>query len=104
MGILSQQDIVITSAGRTLYECAYQGRPGIVVPSIEHEGKTSAEYSRLTGGFDVKLWRDEESPNIILQSLREYTRDVSRRKAVFRASRKLVDGKGLKRVLSIVDV
>ncbi len=47
--LLSRQDIVISAAGRTLYECAYFGRPVIIVPSIEHEVLTAAEYEILSG-------------------------------------------------------
>lgn len=100
--LLSLQDIVITAAGRTLYECAFFGKTVISVPSIEHEEKTSKEYSFLTGSIDIGLWNDCESPARLSEALNFYENDTGIRQSIFKNSRGLVDGFGLKRVLEII--
>ncbi len=100
--LLSLQDIVVTAAGRTLYECAFFGKTVISVPSIEHEEKTSSEYSFLTGSIDIGAWNDRESPARLSKALNLYESDIGIRRGIFEKSRGLVDGLGIKRVLGII--
>ena len=100
--LLSRQDIVITAAGRTLYECAYFGRPVIIVPSIDHETITAKAYAERTGSFNIGLWNDATSPYAIIDRVNSY-RDYLFRKEIFNVSRKLIDGNGLKRVLRAIE-
>jgi spore coat polysaccharide biosynthesis predicted glycosyltransferase SpsG len=100
--LLNAQDVVITAAGRTLYECAFLGKPVITVPSIEHEEITAREYSALTGSADVGSWEDAASPGKLLDALEAYNNDSGLRNRVSAKSRDLVDGRGLKRVLQII--
>lgn len=99
---LSKADIVITSAGRTLYECAYFGRPVIIIPSISHETITAREYARLTGCTDLGLWQDETSPDSLRQTLKELKENYNLRLEISKRSRMLVDGKGLERVMRLI--
>ncbi|MDD5005993.1 MAG: DUF354 domain-containing protein [Candidatus Omnitrophica bacterium] len=101
--LLSLQDVVITAAGRTLYECAYLGKPVIIVPSIDHEIVVSAEYAKLTGSFYVGHWDDVISPAKIIKALDYYKNNYSKREPIFKSSRNLVDGSGLKRILAIIN-
>lgn len=100
--LLSSQDIVITSAGRTLYECACLGRPVIVVPSIEHEAITAESFSKLTGNPSVGFWQDTLSPDTLRRNLDSYL-DYQERLRVSERSCRLVDGKGLERVISLIE-
>ncbi|GAX62915.1 spore coat polysaccharide biosynthesis protein, predicted glycosyltransferase [Candidatus Scalindua japonica] len=100
--LLSQQDVVITAAGRTLYECAGLGRPLIVVPTIEFEALRSIEYERLTGSFDIGLW-DVSSPEKIMNAMRIYTENKNLRRSIFKTSRRLVDSHGLERILNLLN-
>ncbi|MCX5816451.1 MAG: hypothetical protein NTX75_09455 [Proteobacteria bacterium] len=104
LGLVGSQDIIITSGGRTLYECAYLGRPVIVVPSIDHEKKTSAEYARLTGSIDIGLWNDKMSPAAIKAALDLYIQNRSSRQSIFEASRGIVDGRAMQRILSLLNI
>lgn len=100
--LLSHQDVVITSAGRTLYECAFFGKSVITVPSIEHEENTSQEYSVLTGSIDLGLWNDKESPGRLAKAISFYEDNPVIRQSIYKKSSNLVDGRGLKRVLGII--
>jgi len=101
--LLSRQDIVITSAGRTLYESAYFGRPVVIVPSIEHEAKVAEEYAARTGAFNIRMFNDFTSPDKIIDALAIYFSESGLRRSVFESSRALVDGRGLGRVMDIVN-
>jgi len=100
--LLSSQDVVISAAGRTLCECAYLGRPVIVVPSIEHEAKISLEYARLTGSFDIGLWNEEVSPNKVISALNKYANSYTLREYVFNYSMGLIDGLALERIMTLL--
>lgn len=101
--LLSRQDIVITAAGRTLYECACAGRPVIVTPSIEHEAVIAAEYARLTGCFNIGLWHAHESSSRLANALYAYSNSFSLRNSVSEGGRKFFDGKALERIISLIN-
>jgi len=101
--LLSTMDVVITAAGRTLYECAYLGRPTIIIPSIEHEAETSNEFSKRTGSFNINIWNNDSSPEKIKNALNVYYQDYKFRSDVSVKSRRLIDGNGLFRVLKLIE-
>lgn len=100
--LLSCQDIVITSGGRTLYECAHLGRPVIILPSIDHEAKTAEEFEKTTGSINVNLWNDKRTPEKIKKTLEEYISNYELRDKISKNGRKLVDGKGLNRIINLL--
>lgn len=100
--ILNRQDVVITAAGRILYECACLGRPTIMVPSIDHEVIVSSEFAKLTGSFDIGDWNEDTSPDKIMKALKEYQKNYALRESISKNSRTLLDGLGVQRVLSII--
>jgi spore coat polysaccharide biosynthesis predicted glycosyltransferase SpsG len=101
--LLSKSDVVITAAGRTLYECAYLGRPLIIVPTIEHESVTAKKYAELSGSIDVGCWDTEKAPEKIIHALFCYAHDYHMRKTIYKKSRQVVDNKGIQRVLKIIN-
>jgi spore coat polysaccharide biosynthesis predicted glycosyltransferase SpsG len=103
MGLLAGQDVVITSAGRTLYECAALGKPVITVPTIAHEAVTAAEFSRLTGSPDIGQWDTVSGPARLLAAMETYWRSPRLRHGVGQAGCQLVDGMGLQRVVSVLE-
>lgn len=103
ISLLSGQDIIITAAGRTLYECAFFGKTVITVPSIEHEAMTSREYAVLTGSLDIGRWEDNRSPLRLAEAFVICQSDFNIRQRIYEKSRQLVDGFGLKRVLEIIN-
>ena len=100
--LISVQDVVISAAGRTLYECAYFGRPVAVVPSIKPESISSKEFARCTGSLDIGLWDERKSPGKLKAAIDKYNEDYFLRKSIFQKSRHLVDGFGIKRVTRIL--
>jgi UDP-2,4-diacetamido-2,4,6-trideoxy-beta-L-altropyranose hydrolase len=102
MDIINNQDFVICSAGRTLYECAYLGRPIIIAPTIEHEEVTAAAYSQKTGCINIGIWDERLSPRRLREAVKEYANDLPMRQAISSAGKHIVDKFGNKRVLNII--
>ncbi len=102
LSLLSVSDVVITAAGRTLYECAYFGRPSIIVPSIEHESVTAKTFAELSGSTEIGRWDDLTSPIRIIRALSSYSQNYTIRKQIFTKSRQMVKNDGQKRVLNII--
>jgi len=98
--LLAAQDLIICAGGRTLYECAYMGRPVVVVPSIDHEDTTAQIYHQLTTSPNVGLWSNETSHKI-WRAMADYE-SLQRREEVFHLSRNLVDGLAYRRVMNII--
>lgn len=101
LDILSKQDMVIIAAGRTLYECAYLGRPAIVAPSIEHESVISSLYAEKTGSINLGLWDAKMSPLKLGESIAAYKSNYALRCSMHTAGRALIDGRGKERILEI---
>ncbi|HNX82012.1 MAG TPA: hypothetical protein PKL77_07700 [Candidatus Omnitrophota bacterium] len=100
--ILRKQDIVITACGRTLYECAYLGRPAILVPSIKHESIIAGIYAQKTGCINIGLWNKKKSPLKLVKSLAAYKARLDLRRSIHAAGRAFIDGKGQERILELI--
>jgi UDP-2,4-diacetamido-2,4,6-trideoxy-beta-L-altropyranose hydrolase len=100
--ILASSDLIMTAAGRTLYECALLGRPALVIPSIEHEDVTAKRYELLTGCLNMGLWNDN-TPNKISNSIKKYE-NYKYRKSLSLGGQKIVDGKADKRIIKLLDL
>ncbi len=103
MEILTNADIVITAAGRTLMECSYLGIPTIIVPSIDHEELIALQYSRLTGATNIGIWNDISSQSKLIDALIQYIETYLQRKQISDSAKKIIDGNGLFRILMSSD-
>lgn len=101
IGLMSRQDVIITAGGRTLYECAYLGKPVLIIPSIEHEALMAAAYAKATGSLFLPVWEDAVSGHRVSEALNYYSNNYSIRKAIFQSSIKMVDGNGVERILGL---
>jgi spore coat polysaccharide biosynthesis predicted glycosyltransferase SpsG len=101
--LLNEQDVIITAGGRTLYECAFLGKPVSIIPSIEHELVMARAYAEATGSQFLPGWEDPGSGQQLLAALDYYARSYSVRKSIYESSRKVVDGKGVTRILELID-
>ena len=91
-----EQDLVISSSGITAYELACLGIPSILIPADEYQTKTSAEMEKMGFGINYGRWDNNFSK---LDKLISFISDYSIREKMYLSGRKLVDGKGLSRVL-----
>lgn len=98
--IIAKQDLVICSAGRTLYECAYLGRPTIITPSIDHEDITAQIYSNLTGNYNVGLWCNNSGEKILKQ-IKRYE-NYKFRQNIYKLSSSLMDVGAREKIVKII--
>ena len=98
--IIAKQDLVICAAGRTLYECAYLGRPAIIIPSIQHEVATAETYSKLTKNCNIGLWNDESGEKILNQI--EHYKSYKIRQKIHNISSNLVDAGAKEKIVKII--
>ncbi|MCU7834978.1 MAG: hypothetical protein KZQ83_06940 [gamma proteobacterium symbiont of Taylorina sp.] len=99
---ISHKDIIITSAGRTLYECAFLGLPSIIVPSITHEETTARVFAEITGSVNLGIWH-ENSAELLNKAIEDYCENFKYRSIMSKRGRKVVDGNGLQRVYNLIN-
>jgi spore coat polysaccharide biosynthesis predicted glycosyltransferase SpsG len=94
--LMYNADIAITSGGVTVYELAAVGTPGIVLCQNEHEDTNVFERY----GTVIKLGLGEVvSENEIVNALQQLIKNVNLRQTMSKKGKKLVDGKGTKRIV-----
>jgi spore coat polysaccharide biosynthesis predicted glycosyltransferase SpsG len=99
--IFKNSDLVITSAGSTLFELSIQGIPCISIIAIKHQ-KLYAEYFHKKGvtinlGFKSKI-----SKSKINNTISQLLCNDKKRKSMCKLGPKIVDGKGTQRVCKIL--
>ena len=93
-------DIGITSGGDTCLEMVYTGIPTIVIPSIWYEEET-AWYLAERGAAEC-VYLNEVNENL-LNRIDDLIRDYPKRKSLSIKGKKLIDGKGIERVFTIIN-
>jgi len=97
--IFSKQDLVISSSGITAYELSHVGVPTIFIPSELHEIKTANALVEHGFGLNFGKWDGNfKKLEDMICSLNDY----KKRKKMFYSGRKLIDGKGLSRIVKIL--
>lgn len=97
--LIYDADIAITSGGVTVYELSAVGTPGIVLCQNEHEDTNVFERY----GTVIKLGvGDAVSENEIVNAIRQLMEDVNLRQNMSKRGKKLVDGKGTKRIVDTI--
>lgn len=100
--LFAEADLAIMAGGRTPYEAAFVGVPGIIIPSIEHETGTAQAFSHRGAFLSLpsgqRLLQDRFDP-ILGGALERLQRDQSLRQDMSERARMLVDGRGTDRVV-----
>ena len=97
-----KSDLVISNAGNTLFELATQSIPTICIPVIEHQ----VPYAKFfhTNGFAINLgfWKNVKNKDIEKNVIKLLKNTDKRKKMSFKGN-KIIDGKGLFRVIKIIE-
>jgi spore coat polysaccharide biosynthesis predicted glycosyltransferase SpsG len=93
--LMANTDIAITTAGNTMYELACLGTPNIVV--CNHENHLNAANSFEKRGAVINLGMIPSGEKI-KKAVERLIDDYGKRKKLSMSARKLVDGKGSKRI------
>ena len=95
-------DIAITAGGTTCWELAFMGLPSVIIISSDNqqpiaEGLDSAGTSINIG------WQQEAAPNKIAETIQKLLLNAKARKEMCEVGRRMVDGFGLKRLISVCE-
>lgn len=95
-------DLIISNAGNTLFELATQKIPTICIPVIEHQIPYAEFFHKKGFSINLGFWKNlknDEIKNTVIKILKN---PVKRKKMVSNGN-KIIDGKGLSRVIKILD-
>ena len=96
----SRVDIAISNGGNTLFELATMSVPTLTIPGFKHEIKYAEAF--MSDNFSINLGFCQSNKKIIHSSLNDLLSDLSLRKKMCVHGKKIVDGKGLSRVVKII--
>ena len=91
-------DLVISSAGNTLFELATQNVPTLIVAADEHQIPYGKNISKAGFGLFMGLWKSL-TPLKITKTLQSILLDTNQRKNISKNGKKLIDGKATSRII-----
>ncbi|NOZ28641.1 MAG: hypothetical protein GXP39_11390 [Chloroflexi bacterium] len=103
--LMQSADLMILAGGRTAYEAARLGVPGVIIPSAEHEERVAEAFAREgTFLFLPQGWRlpEEEFERRLAPILDRLLNDRSLRARMSERGSSLVDGRGRRRVARLL--
>jgi UDP-2,4-diacetamido-2,4,6-trideoxy-beta-L-altropyranose hydrolase len=92
---LAWADVAVASAGSTCWELAYMGLPGVLIPLAENQQPIARELDRL--GAAVHSTASTAGDAVALLA-----GDEARRRAISASAKRVVDGKGARRVVDAI--
>jgi len=98
--IMKNADIAITAAGITLYELATLGIPSIVIPQTKHQEDIAKAFEK--SGTCVNIGKSPDN-KLIYESTIMLMNSKLLRKQLSEKAKILVDGKGLKRIVKLIE-
>lgn len=99
--LMAWADIAIAAGGSTNWELAFMGLPSLVITIADNQ---KASTIKLDEQKIIKYigWHQDITSAQICQSLQKMIIDHTNREKMSKKGRKLVDGHGVKRVLSLM--
>ena len=102
LDIYLESDIAISAGGSSCYELAYFGIPNIIITVSDNQLNIAKELNKKN--VSIYLGKKEDfSPNRIKENVLKLINDTSLRKKMAENGRKLVDGKGKKRIADVIE-
>ncbi|MGR3218340.1 MAG: hypothetical protein ACUZ8H_00800, partial [Candidatus Anammoxibacter sp.] len=99
--IMTQSYIGITAFGTTLFELAYMGVPSIVIANYKSDKYDMAAFGKLNIGIPLGYYMDVSSADIE-KTAEMFITDSELRENMSQNGKKLIDGKGVERIASII--
>ena len=97
--LLAWADLAILGGGLTKYEAAVTGTPALVIAQYESEIRPNVEFA-AAGTLQYLGHIDDVKENDIREAVTKISADYPGRVKMAQTGRKLVDGKGVERILS----
>jgi UDP-2,4-diacetamido-2,4,6-trideoxy-beta-L-altropyranose hydrolase len=98
--LFSNQDLVISSTGITIYELACLGIPTIMIPINSAQKESAKEMEKR--GFGKIIDSNKLNLKKLEQTYLKFD-DLDYRKKMFKSGRKIIDGKGVERIGKIME-
>jgi len=95
-------DLVICSPGNTLYELCIQQIPTISIAAEPHQLEYANDFSKKGFSKNLGLWKNMNS-DLVRKSTISLLNKPKKRKEMCIAAKKIIDGKGLHRVIKVID-
>lgn len=92
-------DLAITGGGLTKYETAVTGTPGIIISQVAHQADLVKEFEKEGTALNLGLG-SKISEEDIAEAVRRLLRDDALRAEMSKKGKKLVDGRGIERIIS----
>ena len=99
--IMSKQDIAITAGGMTLLELCHLGIPSVIVCGEKFENETALLMEKNGFGINLGFGKDVSKTRIV-QKTQELLENYDKRKKMNIAGKRLVDEKGVDRIIQII--
>ena len=100
--IMKNKDIIITSAGVTLIEILTIGVPSIIITGDKHELENANRIANKKAAISLGYVKNV-SQKILYETVEELIQNYNKRKALSRNAQKISDGKGLERIIKIIE-
>ena len=100
--LLATADIAITSGGLTFFQALSLGCSVIVLSQYPHQAQTVSDFSTCGAYLDLGLGKDVES-SLVRDKLESLINDNRLRLSFYERARNLVDGKGLDRIVKLIE-
>jgi len=97
--LMLKNDILLSTAGNTMYEAASIGLPNIVFCNHQRHNEIATPFEKL--GIVINL-ETEPKINTIKNAIHSLINDFNQRKKMNRLGKKLIDGKGAERITKVV--
>ena len=99
--LMFKADIAITNSGLTKYELAFVGVPMLIISNNQHQAKYSEIFISKGAGRHLGL-NKVVSEDDILSGYNSLVNDNMARTDMLKKGQTLVDGKGIKRIYSVI--
>ena len=100
--LMAWADVAISAGGSTCWEMAFMGLPNLVLVLAENQRAVAAGLHEKGAALSLGWW-EQVNEQEIAELLGMLMRNVTRRTEMVRIERRLVDGRGLDRVIAVME-
>ena len=98
--LMATADVAISAAGTTCWELCMLGLPALLIDVADNQTALAKELHKR--GCAIHIGNVAVKPETIAERIKALAQDQSQRQSLSNASRKLVDGRGATRVVSLL--
>ena len=102
LDVMEKSDLAITAAGNTLYELAIFGIPSIIICHHERHNTVAEAFAQRGAAINLGIGSSLDEQKIT-NTVKNLLDDQSVRSALSQEMRKVVDGKGCRRIVEVIN-